>query len=54
MSENDPMYYEVLFVVLDGKIDDLREETTEELIRSSKLPVSIIFIILGDQDLGNL
>lgn len=54
MQEKDPLNYEVLIVLLDGSIDDWKTETRLELLRSSALPLSILFVAIGENDLGSL
>lgn len=54
MAKNKPAYYEVLLVMLDGPIVDWNDEATEELLRSAGLPLSIVFVAIGDRDIGSI
>ena len=46
LATQKPGDYEVLLVLLDGPVEDWTE-ACEELVKSSQLPVSVIFVALG-------
>ena len=46
MSSKSLTYY-VLVIVTDGKLNDY-DETVELIIRASSLPLSILFVGVGD------
>ena len=54
VAESRPGDYEVLVVILDGPVSDWRDEAAEELQRSSRLPLSIVFVTIGNADFDDL
>ena len=46
IEENNPNKYNILLFLTDGSYDD-RQDTINEIVRASKLPISIIIIGLG-------
>lgn len=43
--------YYILLIITDGLINDM-PETTDEIVRASGLPLSIIIVGVGDEDFG--
>ena len=52
-KENNNLKYHILMILTDGKIDDI-DDTIEELVESSFLPLSIIIIGVGNADFSNM
>lgn len=53
IEENNPNKYNILLFLTDGSYDD-RQETINEIVRASKLPISIIIIGLGDANFASM
>jgi hypothetical protein len=52
-KENNIFKYHILMILTDGKIDDL-DNTINELVKSSFLPLSIIIIGIGKADFSSM
>ena len=48
-QENDKLKYNILMILTDGKLED-PEETINELVEGSFLPLSVIIIGIGNDD----
>ena len=47
------MNYNIILILTDGQIDDL-QDTIDELVEASFLPVSVIIVGIGDGNFGNM
>ena len=47
------MNYNILMILTDGKIDDMRE-TIDALVEASYLPISVIIVGIGNGNFGNM
>ena len=47
------MQYNILMILTDGQINDMNE-TIDELVEASYLPISVIIIGIGYGDFGNM
>ena len=47
------MMYHVILILTDGQIHDM-QQTKDQIVELSKLPVSIIIIGLGNDDFSNM
>ena len=45
-EENDKTYYHILFIIMDGGVDDI-EQTVESLVKASKMPLSVVIVGIG-------
>ncbi len=45
--------YYILLIITDGLINDM-EDTTDEIVRASGLPISIIIVGVGDEDFTSM
>ena len=52
-NEDNNLKYHILLILTDGKIDDI-DNTIDELVEGSFLPLSIIIIGLGNADFTNM
>ncbi len=52
-NENNKLKYHILMILTDGMIDDI-DETIEELVEGSFLPLSVIIIGVGRADFSNM
>ena len=52
-AENDKLKYNVLMILTDGMIDDI-DETINQIVQGSSLPLSIIIIGVGRADFTNM
>jgi len=41
--------YYILLIITDGMINDM-DNTTDEIVRATSLPISIIIVGVGDED----
>lgn len=53
LSVNNSHIYMVLMIITDGMIIDM-PQTIDEIIKASKLPISIIIIGVGNEDFSNM
>ena len=47
------MSYNILMILTDGQIDDM-QDTIDELVEASFLPISVIIVGIGSSDFGNM
>ena len=47
------MDYNILMILTDGLVNDM-DETIDDLVEASYLPISVIFIGIGYNDFGNM
>ena len=47
------MGYNILLILTDGQIDDL-QDTIDELVEASFLPISVIIVGIGNGDFGSM
>ena len=52
-NENNRLKYHILMILTDGMIDDM-DDTIEELVESSFLPLSVIIIGVGQTDFSSM
>ena len=52
-EQNHKLKYHILMILTDGVIDDI-DDTIEELVEGSFLPLSVIIIGVGNQDFTNM
>ena len=52
-NENDKTKYNILLILTDGIIDDI-DDTIEELVKASFLPLSIIIVGVGNADFSSM
>ena len=52
-KQNNILKYHILMILTDGMIDDL-DDTIEQLVESSKLPLSVIIIGVGKGDFTHM
>ena len=52
-AENDKLKYNILMILTDGMIDDI-DNTVNELVEGSVLPLSVIIIGIGDADFSSM
>ena len=52
-QENDKLKYNILMILTDGMIDDI-DNTINELVNGSFLPLSVIIIGIGNADFSNM
>ena len=52
-EQNHKLKYHILMILTDGVIDDM-DDTIEELVEGSFLPLSVIIIGVGNQDFTNM
>ena len=52
-EQNHKLKYHILMILTDGIIDDM-DDTIEELVEGSFLPLSVIIIGVGNQDFSNM
>ena len=52
-QENDKLKYNILMILTDGMIDDI-DETINELVKGSFLPLSVIIIGIGKAEFGSM
>ena len=45
-EENDKTYYHILFIIMDGGVDDI-EQTVESLKKASSMPLSVVIVGIG-------
>lgn len=45
-EENDKTYYHILFIIMDGGVDDI-EQTVESLVKASSMPLSVVIVGIG-------
>jgi len=45
--------YYIFLILTDGLINDM-EATTDEIVRASSLPISIIIVGIGDEDFSSM
>ena len=50
---SNPFSYAILMIITDGQISDM-EDTIEEIVESSKLPISIVIVGVGSADFANM
>jgi len=53
LKKSNILSYHIFLILTDGKIDDM-EETKEIIIESSKQPISIIIVGIGNGDFGKM
>ena len=53
LSEGKTMNYNILMILTDGLINDM-DDTIDELVEASFLPISVIIIGIGNGDFGNM
>ena len=52
-NSNNKLKYHILMILTDGMIDDI-DNTIEELVEGSFLPLSVIIIGIGNEDFSNM
>ena len=52
-NSNNNLIYHILMILTDGMIDDI-DNTIEELVEGSFLPLSVIIIGVGNADFSNM
>ena len=45
-EENDKSYYHVLYIIMDGGVDDI-DETVASLVKASSMPLSVVIVGIG-------
>ena len=53
LNEGKTMNYNILMILTDGLINDM-DDTIDELVEASFLPISVIIIGIGNGDFGNM
>ena len=51
-TQEDQKYY-ILLIITDGNINDM-EDTIDQIVRGTTLPLSIIIVGVGDEDFSEM